>query len=81
MSAMPVLPEDVVIKVLRLNGFKPTGQKTNTGSIWENREGRYLLVPNSVEGFYPNSLLEIVEKVIGRINPWGHVRSYNPNEN
>lgn len=44
---------------LKSQGFERTTHKTATGTFWKHAAtGKHLLVPKSVQGFYPDWLLE-----------------------
>lgn len=72
MSFSRVVSEKQLIERLKALGFSPTGIKTGTGEFWKaKRDGNtHVLVPFSIQGHYPDWMLEDLEKVIGKLNPW-----------
>jgi len=70
MIAPRVLTEDDVYAALDERGFEVTIHTTETGTYWKNpMSGRHLLVPRSVEGFYPDWMLYDLLSHIGEIVP------------
>ena len=68
MIASRVVSEEELQTALRELGFKLTEESTNTGVFWRHCDsGKHVLVPNSVQGFYPNWLLEDITEQIGLI--------------
>lgn len=72
MSFARVVSERQLIERLKALGFSPTGRKTGTGEYWKvDRDGnRHVLVPFSIQGHYPDWMLQDLEMVIGKLNPW-----------
>lgn len=69
--AVPVVSEDKLQQVLRARGFEPTEVSTATGRFWRSTETKkHILVPDSVQGFYPDWLLADLEEITGKIDPW-----------
>lgn len=70
MIASRVVSEDDVHKRLAASGFEATGNRVATGEYWRSKStGKHLLVPDSVQGFYPDWLLKDLEARIGKISP------------
>ena len=68
---VPVVSEEVVQHLLRELGYEPTEHKTATGTLWKHKQtGRHQQVPNSLDGFYPDFILQDLEEIIGKVNPW-----------
>lgn len=72
----PPVPQEAEIQgCLRDLGFTETAQKTATGTFWKHESGAHLLVPASIDGYYPdwiyNEVLLKAEKIAGRnLNEW-----------
>lgn len=72
MIAARVASEAEVEARLRALGFEPTTWTTDTGTFWRSKStGKHILVPFSVQGFYPNWLLGDLVEIIGKISPGG----------
>ena len=56
MVAGSVLSESDVHQHLKNLGFKKTEHTTATTTVWEN-DGDHILLPESIDGFYPNWLI------------------------
>ena len=56
----PRVPSAVEIhECLRELGFSETDQRTKTGQIWKHeKSGKHFLVPQSVEGHYPEWIFD-----------------------
>ena len=69
MIASRVAKESEVRALLRERGFQPTQEKTKTGTFWRHTAtGKHLLVPFSVQGFYPDWLLHDLHEQIKRVS-------------
>ena len=69
--AVPVVSEENLQAILRARGFEPTEERTATGRFWRSAETKkHVLVPDSVQGFYPDWLLSDLEEITGKIDPW-----------
>jgi hypothetical protein len=76
--AVPVVSEEQLKQILGKRGFEPTDERTATGRFWRSRDtGKHVLVPDSVQGFYPDWLLADLEGITGKIDPWA-ARRMNP---
>lgn len=72
MIAPKVLTEGDLEQVLRDRGFRPTTFKTATGRYWCDAQGlRHVLVPDSLDGYYPDWMLYELEARVGVIAPSG----------
>jgi hypothetical protein len=57
MIAPRVPHEDEIFAKLDDQGFERTGEKTATGEFWRHRRSRrHLLVPFSIQGYFPDWL-------------------------
>jgi hypothetical protein len=75
MIASAVVSAAQVEARLQALGFEPTKERTATGVFWcRKSDGRHLLIPDSVQGFYPDWMLADLEKEIGKINAWGQFK-------
>lgn len=77
MISPPVPPEEEIFGRLRDLGFSETAEPPlETGCFWVHEAtGQHLLVPNSVQGYYPNwifdELLQKAEIIAGRqVKQW-----------
>jgi hypothetical protein len=65
-----VVSEQQLIDRLKALGFSRTTERTATGTFWKSSKGGHILVPDAIQGFYPDWLLSDLEGVIGKLNPW-----------
>lgn len=53
---------------LREKGFVPTHERVDGGQIWRSKSKRHMVVPDHVDGFYPdyfwNDLVRRAEKIV-----------------
>ena len=76
MIAPPVPSRDEIEGRLRELGFSETAYRVDTGCIWRHdASGQHLLVPDSVQGYYPdwifNALLMRAEDIARtRVKQW-----------
>jgi hypothetical protein len=69
MIASRVPSEKDLHDLLLERGFEQTDETTNTGRFWKNKaSGLHVLVPSSVQGFYPSWLLEDLEEHVGKLD-------------
>ena len=58
MIASKVVSDREVFSALKASGFERTSNRTATGTFWKHtKTGKHLLVPKSVQKFYPDWLL------------------------
>ena len=70
MSPAKVLSQKDVEQHLADRGFVPTEDKTSTATAWVNAStGRHLLVPFSLQGYYPDWMLYDLLSHVGEIIP------------
>ena len=70
MIAPKVLTEDDVQQALRERGFVPTDATTATGRYWRHKFlQQHVLVPKSLDGFYPDWMLYDLMSRVGEIVP------------
>lgn len=68
MIAPRVLSEEELQAELKKRGFEPTDETTATGRFWKNKaNNKHVLVPTSIDGFYPTWLLADLDEHVGRI--------------
>ena len=75
MIAPPVPTETDIKGRLREIDFTETAHKTRTGVFWRHESGVHLLLPTSIDGYYPEWIYDEVllraEKIAGRkLNQW-----------
>ena len=71
MIAAAVITENQLHARLQELGFKPTKEKTATGTFWKNEKtGRHVLVPNKYGPGYPPWMVEELMEIVGIINPY-----------
>lgn len=68
MIASRVVREAEVVESLKKAGFTKTTKTTATGTYWRSKAGRHLLVPESVQGFYPDWLLNDINERLHKLN-------------
>ena len=74
MISQPVLTRDQLVEILTSRDCQPTGSCTTTGEFWKTSGGRHFLVPDSIDGYYPDWMLYDLEDIVGALNAWA-VRS------
>ena len=65
MSLPGAMPEDQLHSKLRSLGYSPSNERTETATFWENKDRRVIQVPDSIQGFYSDALIRIVEDALG----------------
>jgi hypothetical protein len=70
MSSAPVLTEHGLKSALLDRGCTPTSRRTGTATIWKTAAGLHFTVPDSLDGYYPDWMIEDVERVVGKIDAW-----------
>ena len=76
MISPQVPPESEIKGRLRELQFSETAHRTETGALWKhNPTGQHLLVPNSIQGYYPdwiytNMLLNAEDIAKTRMKQW-----------
>ncbi len=74
MIAPKVATKQEVENVLRERDFDPTTLTTATGRFWRHKvTSRHVLVPDSIDGYYPDWLLYDLMSHIGEILPSGPI--------
>lgn len=73
MISSKVTSERELHQSLKTIGFERTQHKTDTGTFWV-KDGNHILIPKSVQGFYPDWLLTEIHEQIGRLHLWSMVR-------
>ena len=57
-----------VEKWLESKGFVKTPDRINGGQVWRSKSRRHIIVPDAVDGFYPeyfwNDLVERVDAIV-----------------
>ena len=54
---------------LRSKGFVPTSNTIDGGRYWRSKSGRHMIVPDHVDGFYPDFFLADLIKRVEQIVP------------
>jgi hypothetical protein len=68
MIASRVVSEQELLESLAKQGFEITTERTDTGTFWRHAASRnHILVPESVQGFYPDWLLWDIHDQIRRV--------------
>lgn len=66
MIASRVLSEKELKDKLGGLGYQETTHKSSTSTFWQRNEDRHVVqVPTSIDGFYPDWLIEKLEEAIG----------------
>lgn len=68
MIASRVVREAEVIERLKKLGFTKTSKANEVGTFWRSKTGRHLLVTHSVQGFYPDWLLNDIDERLHKLN-------------
>ena len=73
MSPDRVLSREQLESQLNDLGCAPTGIRTATGEWWKTPSNSNLFfVPDPLDGFYPDWMLEEITKIAGELDPWKH---------
>lgn len=70
MISQPVVSREQLEERLEALDCEPTGIRLETGELWKAASGRHFIVPDSIQGYYPDWLLWDLEEIIGTISPW-----------
>ena len=64
--AMRLFSREDFQKELRRAGLEPTDFVTQTGRLWETKDGQFISVPEHTD-IYPDSVLEDLLRQVGRL--------------
>jgi hypothetical protein len=60
-----MMSEDALRRELLERGFHPTDERSDTGTVWSNGKGKWVQVPDSDGGTYPDGMLDDLLEIIG----------------